>query len=758
MSEAYSITEEEDELLADMEQSTELTRSPSTTSTGQESTTKLHETMTVSVDTSPMLQRIFNDSLNITSPQSNSDYEVDMEVNAMNDELVIMDNESSQIVNERSNTLSPIVIALEPTSLANTQADNDQFLQKDITIVNNAEPIINIETTPQERSIQQLTLELTNEGFHNVTMGPEIRLQALINALESIPEDHVRIGSYNNATVLFKAIFNVKPTNNDNCWRRVLIYEYYMRNGTLESLRSIAHPSTNSNNGNVFGGSDIRELGELRRYNVANRFIENFRSTGKKLNPPFEWRQKLTLEQHQRPTQKTGEYKSGKSSKSTANLNPFRTYSDILQRQVPLPTVATSSQLTESELNHSIILSDRIRQQESLRLKYINDFNSESKFNNEQINYYSKLAADKINEAKNLTEKFNEKISQQDQAIRKLKQELDQVKALEAEREQRPSTSHHTSTSNQRRREDHYDQSTSNQRNREVLYDRRSNHQQRHREPYQRKAHPTALDNADRARSVSFNRMAQKINRDKSTGSNAGSSRQTINEERRQPDYSSQTGRKWLKDALLGKIQERLSTIPSPQQEGKSKVGINVLGLADFNEDTLNLNLPYEQPECMGKGWTEEAMSFDAKSLKVSQTLASVRASINRIVLETLDVNIIETSEYINVLEALSLQIEQLGVEVGFQVIGNNGIINGVRWMRPRGQASQRSTILAMIRQRSLEFSRCIQNHIDNVEELMNNQPLRDYVNVISDELPRLLNKLWWLANFNVPVSERTSW
>ena len=85
MSEAYSITEEEDELLADMEQSTELTRSPSTTSTGQESTTKLHETMTVSVDTSPMLQRIFNDSLNITSPQSNSDYEVDMEVNAMND-------------------------------------------------------------------------------------------------------------------------------------------------------------------------------------------------------------------------------------------------------------------------------------------------------------------------------------------------------------------------------------------------------------------------------------------------------------------------------------------------------------------------------------------------------------------------------------------------------------------------------------------------------------------------------------------------
>ena len=329
-----------------------------------------------------------------------------------------------------------------------------------------------------------------------------------------------------------------------------------------------------------------------------------------------------------------------------------------------------------------------------------------------------------------------------------LKQEFDQLKASEAKRDQRPSTSRPMS-------------STSNPRSWDIQNGRReSNHQQRHREPYQRRAHPTARDNTDRARSVSFNRMAQKINRDRSTTSNAVPSHQKINEERRQADYSSQAGRKWLKDVLLERIQKRLSTIPSHQQEEKSKakVGINVLGLADFDEDTLNFNLPYEQPEYMGKGWTEEAMSFDAKSLKVPQCLSSVRASINRTVLNTLDVNINETSEYINVLEALSLQIEQLGVEVGFQVIGNNDIINGVRWIRPRGQGSQRSTILAMIRQRSLEFSRCIENHINNVEELMNNRPLRDYVNVISEELPRLLNKLWWLANFNVPVSTKTSW
>ena len=353
-------TDDEDELLEEREESTELTRMPTnstTTPTGhKESTTSQRDTLTVSIDNSPMLQNIFNDSLNISSPQSNSDYEVDMEINAMNDELVIIDNESSQIVNERSNTLSPISIAkaLEPTSLANTQADSNQFLQKDITMVNIAEPIINMDTTPQETTIQQLTLELTNEGFHNVTMGPEIRLQALINALENVPEDHVKLGSYNNAAVLFKSIFNVRPTNNDNCWQRVLIYEYHMRNGMLQSLRSIAHPSTNSTNGNVFGGSDVRELGELRRYNVTNRFLENFRSTGRQLNPPFEWRQKLNLEQNQRPPQKTGEYKTGKyntTSESTATLkNPFSTYSDMLQGNKP--TVATSSQLSESELNH----------------------------------------------------------------------------------------------------------------------------------------------------------------------------------------------------------------------------------------------------------------------------------------------------------------------------------------------------------------------------------------------------------------------
>ena len=99
------------------------------------------------------------------------------------------------------------------------------------------------------------------------------------------------------------------------------------------------------------------------------------------------------------------------------------------------------------------------------------------------------------------------------------------------------------------------------------------------------------------------NRMAQKINRDRSTTSNAVPSNQKFNEERGQADYSSQAGRKWLEDVLLERIQKRLSTIPSHQQEGKSKtkVGIHVLALADFNEDTLNFNLPYEQPECINQ-------------------------------------------------------------------------------------------------------------------------------------------------------------
>ena len=153
----------------------------------------------------------------------------------------------------------------------------------------------------------------------------------------------------------------------------------------------IAHPNTNSTNGNVFGGSDVRELGELRRYNVHNRFLENFRSTGRRLNPPFDWRRKLNLERDQRPAQMTGEYKTGKCntiSESTATLkNPLSTYADMLQRQIP--TVAISSQLSESELNHSITLSDEIRQQESRRLKHFNDFNAENKIINEQINAYS---------------------------------------------------------------------------------------------------------------------------------------------------------------------------------------------------------------------------------------------------------------------------------------------------------------------------------------------------------------------------------
>ena len=171
-----------------------------------------------------------------------------------------------------------------------------------------------------------------------------------------------------------------------------------------------------------------------------------------------------------------------------------------------------------------------------------------------------------------------------------LKQEFDQLKASEAKRDQRPSTSRPSSTSNPR--------SWDIQNGR-----RESNHQQRRREPYQRRAHPTARDNTDRARSVFFNRMAQKINRDRSTTSNAVPSNQKFNEERGQADYSSQAGRKWLEDVLLERIQKRLSTIPSHQQEGKSKakVGINVLALADFNEDTVNFNLPYEQTECINQ-------------------------------------------------------------------------------------------------------------------------------------------------------------
>ena len=87
----------------------------------------------------------------------------------------------------------------------------------------------------------------------------------------------------------------------------------------------------------------------------------------------------------------TGEYKTGKCntiSESTATLkNTFSTYADMLQRQIP--TVAISSQLSKSELNHSITLSDEIRQQESRRLKHFNDFNAENKIINEQINAYS---------------------------------------------------------------------------------------------------------------------------------------------------------------------------------------------------------------------------------------------------------------------------------------------------------------------------------------------------------------------------------
>ena len=235
------------------------------------------------------------------------------------------------------------------------------------------------------------------------------------------------------------------------------------------------------------------------------------------------------------------------------------------------------------------------------------------------------------------TEKFNEKFRRQNKSICELKEELDQLKASEAERDQLclPPVPQVYGVEKSKRVEENRTTnkgqgigSLTNEGLTQLLKIIQIGPDQSPLTEWPRKSTGT-----DQRRPAS----------------NAVPSNQKFNEERGQADYSSQAGRKWLEDVLLERIQKRL---------------------ADFNEDTLNFNLPYEQPECMGKGWKAEAMSFDAKSLKVPQCLSNVRTSINRTVLNTLDVNINETSEYINVLEALSLQIEQLGVEVGFQIIG----------------------------------------------------------------------------------------
>jgi hypothetical protein len=219
-------------------------------------------------------------------------------------------------------------------------------------------------------------------------------------------------------------------------------------------------------------------------------------------------------------------------------------------------------------------------------------------------------------------------------------------------------------------------------------------------------------------------------------------------------DYTNDEDREWLRVHLLKKIHHKRCSLPAlTTSRGK---GMNIYALANFNEKSLKEELPNNAPECMGNGWTDEAMSFDAATLGVNYCLPQINDAINDSVRKCLDNNVNTLQEYIILLEHLALQIEQIAVEAGFEVINNEYLMRKVHWVKPRSKTAQRSTILTMIRQRGFEFSRGVKNHLTNARLLLNNEPFSQYAGVLSDELPLLLNKLWWLSNFNVPVSVTT--
>ena len=113
---------------------------------------------------------------------------------------------------------------------------------------------------------------------------------------------------------------------------------------------------------------------------------------------------------------------------------------------------------------------------------------------------------------------------------------------------------------------------------------------------------------------------------------------------------------------------------------------------------------------------------------------------------------VVTGDKYCVMVRRLQFRVEKLGRILAFRIVEET-VAERVEW-RTEGKDSKkkRNSLKFYVKARAGKFPRAASHHVDLVKDYLLEEGVSPWF-MIREELPRLLNRLWYFFNLNVGVS-----